>query len=299
MSPGQPETLGKTPGSAVVVKIEGCKIEQCDIQGAVCKPHNLSSNETAVSRSSTVAQTPIKGPDTTQDSKEDKASLEEKKKASQGLENNKMDKINNDTEEKQRLVKPTGAADVFGSGSVQGLGVHGSAVPPGSIDLSAVHDVSGVGSVAHVKMPTADDGNIAGDQVIDHSVDASPSVLVASKSPENLAETAFDVTSNLENVDKDLAINAPAYTDSSTDRVPGDKGSVTPPHTDLHNTSHLLIESKTSRERVETSLDFDLVPDLLAADSAKEYSAATSTTEPVCASAANVPDSRTQVPTSP
>jgi len=297
-SPETSETVEKSPGSAGVVNTEGCNTRQRDIRGAVCEPHKLqSSKETAESQSSTVAQTPIKGPDTTQDSKGDKASSDEKEKASQGSENNKRDEINNETEEKQRLVKPTGAADVFASGSAQCLGVRGDAAPPGRIEISAFHDISGVGSVPHIKMPTANDSVIAGDQVIDHSVDASPSVLVATKSPEDFVETPSDVTTSLQNPDKDSVINAPAYTGSSTDQVPGDKGLVTPPHTDLvDNASHPLIKTKTSRELVEISLDSDRGPDLLAGDSTEE---STLTVEQVCAGATNVPESQTKMSTSP
>ncbi|CAL8285362.1 unnamed protein product [Arctogadus glacialis] len=278
--PEQPKTLEKTPSAAATVEIKGSGLQQSDIQGAVCEPHELqSSNESAVSQSRTVAQTPIKGPDTTQP---DKASLDEKKKASQGSDNNKMDAINNEPEEKQRPVKATGAADVVGSGSVRRSDMPGSAVTD-RVETSALHRVSGPGSGAHVRMPEADDSISAGDQVIDHSGDASPSVLAASKCPEDLVE-----------------IDAAADTASSSDRVPGDKGSVMPPHTDpIEDASPPLIESKTQREHAEASLGSGLGPDLPAADLEGEASAAIYATVQVCASAAPVPESQTKMSQSP
>ena len=200
-----------------------------------------------------------------------------------------MGAINNEPEEKQRPVTATGAADVVGSGSVQRSDMHGSAAID-RIETSAFYDVSGAGSGALIRMPEAEDRISAGDKVIDHSGDASPSALVASKYPEeDLVETPFD-----------LVIDAHADTASSPYRVPGDMGSVTPPHTDLiENASRPLLESMTPRVHVETSLGSDPGPDLLAADSAGEPSVPIDATIQVCASAAHVPGSQTERSQSP
>lgn len=117
---GQPETVEKDFSAATAVKSNSSETEECESQDTACEPVELqSSNITSATQSSPVAQTPIKGPDVEEITKEDKAALGEEKASSQGKGQNEIKAKNNEATEKQGVVNLTGSAKDRGLGSIK------------------------------------------------------------------------------------------------------------------------------------------------------------------------------------
>lgn len=147
-SVGQPESVEKDFSAATAVKSNSNETEECEIQDTVCDPLELqSSNKTSATQSSPVVQTPIKGPEVEEITKEAKAALKQWKACDQGNGQGEIKATNNEAIEKQGVVNLTGSAKDSDSGSFKTadlceIGVsHGSTHPTvclsgGSICLS-------------------------------------------------------------------------------------------------------------------------------------------------------------------
>ncbi|XP_035848450.1 microtubule-associated protein futsch isoform X8 [Sander lucioperca] len=113
---GQPETVEKDFSAATTVKCNVSQTEECEIQDTVCRPLKLQSfSKSSATQSSPVVQTPIKGPDVEEITKEDKAPLEEEKASSQGKGQSEIKALNNEAVNKQEVKNPTVSAIDSGS----------------------------------------------------------------------------------------------------------------------------------------------------------------------------------------
>ncbi|XP_075932937.1 uncharacterized protein tacc2 isoform X2 [Anarhichas minor] len=113
---GQAGSLEKDFSAAPAVKSNSGETEECEIQDAVCEPHELqSSNKTTATQSSPGVQTPIKGPDVEEITKEDKAALDKEKAGSQGKGQIEIIARNNEAMTKQEVMSQTGSAKDSGS----------------------------------------------------------------------------------------------------------------------------------------------------------------------------------------
>ncbi|XP_068580989.1 titin homolog isoform X4 [Cebidichthys violaceus] len=112
---GQAGSLEKDFSAAPAVKCNSGETEECEIQDTVCQPlERQSSNETTATQSSPGVQTPIKGPDVEEFTKEDKA-LDEEKAGSQGKGQIEIKARNNEAMTKQDVISQTGSAKDSGS----------------------------------------------------------------------------------------------------------------------------------------------------------------------------------------
>ncbi|XP_039640403.1 transforming acidic coiled-coil-containing protein 2 isoform X5 [Perca fluviatilis] len=108
---GQPKTVEKDFSVATAVKSNISQTEECEIHDTVCRPLKLQSfNKTSATQSSPVVQTPIKGPDVEEITKEDKAPLDEEKASSQGKGQSEIKALNNEAMNEQEVKNPTVSA---------------------------------------------------------------------------------------------------------------------------------------------------------------------------------------------
>ncbi|XP_051816387.1 microtubule-associated protein 1A-like [Acanthochromis polyacanthus] len=142
---GQLETVEKDFSAATTVKSNSSETGECEIQDTVCRPLELQgSNKTSATQSSSVVQTPIKGPDVEEITKEDKAALDEEKVSSQEeKEQSEIKVIDNEAIEKQGVVNLTGSAKDSGSESMKVSGYFQSEVSHSSTEM--VHSEGSVG----------------------------------------------------------------------------------------------------------------------------------------------------------
>ncbi|XP_026210005.1 uncharacterized protein tacc2 isoform X2 [Anabas testudineus] len=111
-SVGQPKSVEKDFAAATAVKSNSNETEECEIQVTGWNPLELqSSNKTAATQSSPVVQTPIKGPEVEEITKDDKAALKEPKTCKQWNGQSEIKATNNEATEKQGVVNLTGPAE--------------------------------------------------------------------------------------------------------------------------------------------------------------------------------------------
>ncbi|XP_054874886.1 uncharacterized protein tacc2 isoform X5 [Amphiprion ocellaris] len=141
---GQLETVEKDFSAATTVKSNSSETGECEIQDTVCKPlERQGSNKTSATQSSSIVQTPIKGPDVEEITKEDKAALDEEKVSSQDKEQSEIKVVDNEAIEKQGVVNLTGSAKDSGSESMKVSGYFQSEVSHSSTEI--VHSEGSVG----------------------------------------------------------------------------------------------------------------------------------------------------------
>ncbi|XP_034407330.1 uncharacterized protein LOC117743700, partial [Cyclopterus lumpus] len=113
---GQAGSVEKDVSAATAVNRNSGETEECEIQDTVCEPLELqSSNKTSATESSPAVQTPIKGPDVEEITKEDKAALDKEKASSQGKGQIEIKATNNEAVTKQEVINQTGSAKDGGS----------------------------------------------------------------------------------------------------------------------------------------------------------------------------------------
>ncbi|KAM7408954.1 hypothetical protein PAMA_002601 [Pampus argenteus] len=164
--------------------------KECEIQDTVCEPlETQSSNKTSATQSSSVVQTPIKGPAVEEITTGDKAALDEEKASSQEKEQSEIKAINNEVTEKQGLINPSGSVKVS--------------------ELSeSINDATvcrSEGSVALVKATEND--NDTTDKIKPHVITVPPAVL--SKCPEDMAPTPLTAPSQSEKPNDQLSLSKP------------------------------------------------------------------------------------------
>lgn len=110
-----PETGGEDFSAAVVLKSTGSESVACESQDTVSRPHELQRpNKTSATQNSPIEQTPIKGPDVEEMTKEDKEALGEGNVSEQGEEQNRIKVIDGG----QGVVHLAGSDKEMGSGSI-------------------------------------------------------------------------------------------------------------------------------------------------------------------------------------
>ncbi|KAM8858579.1 uncharacterized protein AB9W97_019072 isoform 15-T15 [Spinachia spinachia] len=117
--------------------------EECEIQDTLCEPLELQNgNKTPATQSSPAVQTPIKGSDVEEMTKEDKAALGEEKASSRGKEPIEIKAITNEEMTKQEVRDQTGSAKDRSSFGVSQAS--GNYAPPheGMSDVKTIGQVS-------------------------------------------------------------------------------------------------------------------------------------------------------------
>ncbi|KAM7385780.1 hypothetical protein PAMP_001837 [Pampus punctatissimus] len=187
----QPESVEKDVSA---VKSNSGETEECEIKDTVCEPlETQSSNKTSATQSSSVGQTPIKGPHGEEITTGDKAALDEEKASSQEKEQSEIKAINNEATEKQGVINP--------SGSVKGS-IKVSDLSESSNDTTVC---CSEGSVALVKATEND--NDTTDKIKPHVITVPPAVL--SKCPEDNAPTPLTAPSQSEKPNDQLSLSKP------------------------------------------------------------------------------------------
>ncbi|TDH01112.1 hypothetical protein EPR50_G00176890 [Perca flavescens] len=146
---GQPKTVEKDFSVATAVKSNISQTEECEIQDTVCRPLKLQSfNKTYATQSSPVVQTPIKGPDVEEITKEDKVPLDEEKASNQGKGQSEIKALNNEAMNEQEVKNPTVSAKDSGSTGLSKATENGN-----DIKDKTGHDVFTWPSVVSSKRP--------------------------------------------------------------------------------------------------------------------------------------------------
>ncbi|XP_063730374.1 microtubule-associated protein futsch-like isoform X2 [Eleginops maclovinus] len=142
----QPGSVGNDLSPVLAVKIHSSETEECEIQDTVCKPLEVQSSiKTSTIQSSPVVQTPIKGPDVEEITKEDKAALDEEKVSSQGKGPSEIKARNNEAVKEQEVINQTGIAKGNGSFDVS------KATEKGITDTSTPDDITVPSVVSSVR----------------------------------------------------------------------------------------------------------------------------------------------------
>ncbi|KAF7663898.1 hypothetical protein LDENG_00197260 [Lucifuga dentata] len=155
--------------SALVVKNSSHETEEYEFQDTVCESPELQrSNKTTAAQSSPALQTPIKGADVGEVTKDDKAAFDKKKASSQRKGQNEIKVINSEAKENEGLINPQSgsiqASDPRGSGTS-----HSSTETPGCQTDTDNYIIDEATSVDVIMVPSTD----------------------LSKSPEDIAATVL------------------------------------------------------------------------------------------------------------
>lgn len=141
-----PETGGEDFSAAVVLKSTGSESVACESQDTVSRPHELQRpNKTSATQNSPIEQTPIKGPDVEEMTKEDKEALGEGNVSEQGEEQNRIKVIDGGTLGKQGVVHLAGSDKEMGSGSIPVLGNSQSGEAQISTEVAVCHSDGNTG----------------------------------------------------------------------------------------------------------------------------------------------------------
>ncbi|XP_042070963.1 microtubule-associated protein futsch isoform X6 [Haplochromis burtoni] len=141
-----PETGGEDFSAAVALKITGSESVACESQDTVSRPHGLQRpNKTSATQNSPIEQTPIKGPDVEEMTKEDKEALDEGNVSEQGEEQNRIKVIDGGALGKQGVVHLAGSDKEMGSGSITVLGNSQSGEAQISTEVAVCHSDGNTG----------------------------------------------------------------------------------------------------------------------------------------------------------
>lgn len=141
-----PETGGEDFSAAVALKSTGSESVACESQDTVSRPHGLQRpNKTSATQNSPIEQTPIKGPDVEEMTKEDKEALDEGNVSEQGEEQNWIKVIDGGALGKQGVVHLAGSDKEMGSGSITVLGNSQSGEAQISTEVAVCHSDGNTG----------------------------------------------------------------------------------------------------------------------------------------------------------
>uniref|UniRef100_A0A3P9BN40 Mucin-17 n=1 Tax=Maylandia zebra TaxID=106582 RepID=A0A3P9BN40_9CICH len=141
-----PETGGEDFSAAVALKSTGSESVACESQDTVSRPRGLQRpNKTSATQNSPIEQTPIKGPDVEEMTKEDKEALDEGNVSEQGEEQNWIKVIDGGALGKQGVVHLAGSDKEMGSGSITVLGNSQSGEAQISTEVAVCHSDGNTG----------------------------------------------------------------------------------------------------------------------------------------------------------